>query len=312
MDSGVIVEVIEAHFMEADLQAAKQTLMDCLHAHHTEKHSNTTEYNHEDPLRDIAKKRTGANARQRTAEDIAELFHRPCHIDAAFKFAVTDHSKLPPVSPIEGRVDTGALLRALSDMRRSIDEIRNNVGGHGQQQNHTPQQQRTEHRRQTRTGSISQQTPAHQQPTVQPQNIQRAERAQQQRDQPTFAAVAAAQPHRPAQRPRLQGTAMVTALRVSRPVVRAVVTKLAPNETAENVREYLLSMQRFRATDIEVEMLQSRYPESYATAKVTFTGATEDDVYDASVWPERVWVRKYNPPQRRAQTAADRLTAPNR
>jgi hypothetical protein len=296
----IIVGVLDGHYTTAELDVAKQILLEKLHVHHTENHSNTTQYNHDDPLRDIARRRQGNSAKLRTTEDIVEMLKRPCIIDATFSFANTDHAKLPPVSPLTGEVDSGAMLRQLRDLRQSVQELQENNQRRAAHQQHqvTPQQPQTAHNNRRNSLRNQQQPPA----LPNPQNDQPPVAAAR----PTYAAVANAPAQNQGATRRATGTARATALQASRPVIRVVATKLAPNETPANIKAYLSSLTSF-STDVEitVEMLQSRYPTSYSTAKITFAGSvTEENVYDESIWPERVWVHQYNAPRRQPAGAA--------
>jgi hypothetical protein len=301
ISADVMIATLDGSYTEIQLTTAKNIATEYLTNHHQQNHQGEDH----NPLQGVPRNRTGPSAKIKTAQDIIHLVSHDCALDATFKYVVSDHKELPPVSPLDGTIDTPALMRQMSKMQTQLDKLACKIATPSDIQP-APQQQIREQRRgslrnQTRDQPIAQQPPVENPPQQPP---------------PRNYAAAAARAAPPQQHPpnagplrarRVGGTATATTIRAAPQVIRVAVTKLAPTETPDNIKTYLTSLPVFGNTSIEVEMMNSRFPASYASAKVTFTGSTEADVYKEDVWPERVYVRRWNPPRRAANAPADRL-----
>lgn len=82
-------------------------------------------------------------------------------------------------------------------------------------------------------------------------------------------------------------------LSAGKPVQNIFVSQMAPGVEASTILEHLKSFPQFDSKTITVQLRESRVPEAYSSAIVTFIDCTWDQAFDADVWPDGVFLKEW-------------------
>jgi hypothetical protein len=316
LDRSQMAVNIETHFCDGDIMHCRNMLVEVIRKHHETNHSDT-EHAQFDAKMIGTRKTTSPKV---ALSDIFNLLDHVCCHDLQATFVNSVHRKLPPLSPSENAVDllwlienTKISLNKQQHIEDTIRELRAEVREIRTQKNTTTSTQPTA--RATRSNSLT--TQAHQRapqavahhdqsqpasalnpnatnftPPAWPISKQKIpyKRRDAEDDATGFEEV-----HHGRRRnvPTTSGTAKSNFVRSAKPAHTVFLSKMAADVKPENIQSHLRSFDQFKDTEITVMMRNSRFPESYSSALVTFVGCPTDAIYDECIWPEGTFVKEW-------------------